>query len=77
MTQADRILRHLREFGTITQYEAIREYGIMRLAARVSDLNHQGHRIRSRRRQRLNRYGEKTSYAEYYEEDSQIGNENH
>ena len=38
MTQSERILRHLTDYGSITQGEALQEYGIMRLASRVNDL---------------------------------------
>ena len=42
MTQNERILRHLNEQGSITQLEAMKEYGIMRLASRISDLKRKG-----------------------------------
>ena len=32
-TQCDRILRHLKDYGSITSLEAISEYGILRLAS--------------------------------------------
>lgn len=38
MTQSERIVRHLEAFGSITSLEAMSDYGIMRLASRVSDL---------------------------------------
>ena len=38
MTQAQMVLRHLEDYGSITQMDAIRDYGIMRLASRVNDL---------------------------------------
>lgn len=65
MTQADRILRHLRDYGSITPVDALREYGCMRLGARIYDLKRQGHHIISERETALNRYGEKTSFARY------------
>lgn len=37
-TQCERILRHLRDYGSITQKEAYAEYGIARLASRINDL---------------------------------------
>lgn len=46
MTQKERILRHLRGYGSITQLEALKEYGIMRLSSRVSDLKAEGYPIR-------------------------------
>ena len=36
MNQTERILRHLQTFGAITSLEAIQDYGILRLASRIS-----------------------------------------
>ena len=64
-TQCDRILRHLRDFGSITAQEAIQEYGCMRFAARISDLRESGVAIVSETVAGKNRYGETTHYAIY------------
>ena len=69
MTQCDRIMRHLREVGPITGAEAMREYGIQRLASRISDLRHDGVEIHSKMKSGRNRYGEPTSYKEYFLEE--------
>jgi len=66
MTQCDRILRHLNDHKTITSKEAMNEYGIMRLASRISDLKKAGYDIGSRMISGKNRYNEPTSYSEYY-----------
>lgn len=47
MTQAARILRHLRDYGSITSLEAVNEYEIMRLASRVCELRRKGYNIQS------------------------------
>lgn len=47
-TQAERILDYIREFGSITQIEALRDLGCMRLASRISDLRKQGYPIESK-----------------------------
>ena len=65
MTQNERILRHLRNRGSITSIEALQDYGIMRLASRISDLKRDGHAIRREMVGDKNRYGEPTSYARY------------
>lgn len=65
MTQNDRILRHLRDYGSISSMEAVQEYGIMRLASRISDLKKAGVPIRREMVTGENRYGESTSYARY------------
>lgn len=38
MTQTERIIKHLKEHGSITPLEAIKEYGITRLGARIWDM---------------------------------------
>ena len=65
LTQCERILRHLEDFGSISQLEAIAEYGIMRLASRITDLKRQGYPISAKMVKGKNRYGEPTHYAVY------------
>jgi hypothetical protein len=65
MTQSQRILRHLEDYGSITQMDAIRDYGIMRLASRVNDLRREGHPIITERVEGRNRYGERCHWARY------------
>ena len=65
MTQKDRVLRHLRDYGTITSLEALSDYGIMRLGARIFELKDDGHEIRTIFIGGKNRYGEPTHYAKY------------
>lgn len=65
MTQCDKILRHLTDYGSITSLTAVNEYGILRLAARISDLKRRGHAIDSRIVLGKNRYQEATHYTEY------------
>lgn len=65
MTQTERILRHLNDYGSITALDALREYGCMRLGARIWDLKHQGHDIKTTFETAENRYGKNVSYARY------------
>lgn len=65
MTQCERIIRHLEHFGSITSVEAMKEYGIMRLASRISDLRKSGVEIKATLIKGINRYGEQTKYAIY------------
>lgn len=64
-TQCERILRHIKDYGCITSAEAMKEYGIMRLASRINDLRRMGHPILTETGNGRNRYGEKTHYAVY------------
>lgn len=65
LTQCERVLRHLEDFGSITSLEAVNEYGIMRLASRINDLKGMGYPISSERATGKNRYNETTSYSVY------------
>lgn len=65
MTQRDRVLRHLKELGNITSWQAFKEYGITRLSAIIFDLRQDGYEISSFIESHTNRYDEKTHYARY------------
>ena len=65
MNQCQRIIRYLDDYGSITSREAMNEYGIMRLASRISDLRRRGYAIKSEMVEWRNRYGEKTYYKKY------------
>ena len=64
-TQCDRIIRHLKDHGSITSVEAIGEYGILRLASRINDLRERGYSIISETIKGKNGYGETTHYSVY------------
>ena len=65
ITQCERILRHMKDYGSITSLEAVTEYGIMRLASRINDLRAEGIAIVSETKTGQNRYGETTHFAVY------------
>lgn len=65
MKQTEKIACHLETYGSITSLEAMQEYGIMRLASRVSDLKKAGIPIKAEMVSGINRFGEATSYAKY------------
>ena len=65
MTQAEKVLRHMYEFGSITALEAMNEYGIFRLASRISDLKKNGYPIKSEAVAVKNRFDE-TCYVSRY-----------
>lgn len=64
-TQAQRVLDYITEFGSITQYEALKDLGIMRLASRVSELKKDGHDITGHMVTVKNRFGENCSVKQY------------
>ena len=72
-TQKNEVLRHLKENGSITSWEAIKEYGATRLSAIIYDLRHYYDlNIRNERVEFTNRYGTKSSYVKYILEDQDI-----
>ena len=64
--QCDKVLQYMRDFGSITQLQALQDIGCMRLASRISDLRYQGYAIGRRMKTSKNRYGESVSFAAYY-----------
>jgi len=64
MTQCEMIRRHLEEVGPITAAEAINQYGVYRLAARIGELC-KVMSIRTRTIKSKNRFGKTVSFTEY------------
>lgn len=71
MTQCEKILQYMEETGSITQAEAVSEFGCYRLSARIADLKKQGVAIKSEPVERKNRYGETVRFARYSLVDSE------
>lgn len=67
MTQSEMVIDYIREFGSITQLDALRDLGVMRLASRISDLKKDGYLIDSKPEAVLNRYGDKCYIKRYSE----------
>ncbi len=64
-SQKERILDYMDEFGSISSWEAFRDLGITRLAARASDIESDGIVLNHKREATTNRYGEKVYYTRY------------
>lgn len=65
MTQKQRVLRHLEEYGTIEPMLALREYGIYRLSDVILQLRKSGYGIETKEIKTKNRFNEATRYAKY------------
>ena len=65
MTQCEQVIRHMEESGSITSLEAMQEYGIMRLASRITDLKKAGIPIHRDMISQKNRYGDTVTFARY------------
>ena len=64
-SQNQRILDYIEQFGSITQLDAMKDLGVMRLASRVSDLKRLGYPITSTIETVENRFGEKVHIKRY------------
>ena len=65
MTQCEQVIRHMEESGSITSLEAMQEYGIMRLASRITDLKKAGIPIKREMVSQKNRHGDTVTFARY------------
>lgn len=65
MTQKQMVLAHLQEGKEITPYEALKEYGSLRLGAIIFDLRQEGYNISTRLAQHTNKYGHTSQYGVY------------
>ena len=64
-SQCEKVLGHLRRYGSITPLEAMTEYHIMRLGARIWDLKKQGHEITAETVVKKNADGSRCSFSRY------------
>lgn len=65
MTQCERIVAYIHEYGSITTMEAFTDLGIARLASRIHDLQDMGYQIARESIRVKNRYGEAVRYTKY------------
>ena len=71
-TQSERVLEYIEEFGSITQLEALKDLGVMRLASRISDLKKLGYPISSNIEAVKNRFGENCYIKRYRMEENDV-----
>lgn len=64
-TQCEKILQYIENEGSITPLDALREFGCMRLASRITDLKRKGYPITREMETSKNRAGEPVRYARY------------
>lgn len=65
VTQCEKILRYMADEGSITPLDALREFGCMRLASRITDLKKAGFVIHMELETAKNKRGETIRYARY------------
>ena len=66
MTQHERILQYIKEFGSISPMEAYGDLGITKLATRISEMRADGMEFDQRIEKRKNRYGENIHFMRYW-----------
>lgn len=76
-TQRQKIINYIREFGSITSYEAYIDLGVTQLATRIKELKEQGYEFKTRWESAKNRYNEPVSFKRYYLLDMIAENMNH
>ena len=66
MNRAERVYQYMREFGSITPMDAIKDLGYTRLACAISEMKRDGHKVKTEIETGRNRWGKPTHYARYY-----------
>ena len=69
VTQKDRILQWLKDYGSITSWDAYKELGITQLGARIFELKRMDYKFTKETVCTKNRYGYPTHYDIYRLED--------
>ena len=69
-SQKERILDYIKEFGSISSWQAYADLGITQLGARIDQLKHEGYLFKTEWENNTNRYGEKVMYKRYRLEES-------
>lgn len=66
-TQRDEVLNYMRDYGSISTFDAYMELGVTQLGARIKELEQKGWLIGRHKKQRVsNRTGKVVRYVEYY-----------
>lgn len=66
-TQREEVLAYMRNYGSISTFEAYNELGITQLGARIKELENTGWQIGRIRKARISgRTGKTVRYVEYY-----------
>ena len=68
-TQYQLIAKYIKDFGSISPYEAFRDLGITKLATRISEMKKKGYKFADEWCTHENRYGVEVRYKRYYLEE--------
>ena len=65
MNQRQMVLQYIKDFGSITSYQAYIDLGITQLATRIKELKEQGYIFNYTWVTKKNRYGKPVRFKEY------------
>ena len=65
MNQREQIIKYLNDFGSISDYEAVVDLGILQFGARLKELKEQGYNFSSEWVNKKNRYGKPVRFKKY------------
>lgn len=66
MSQKERILNYIKEFGSISSWQAYSDLGITQLGARIDGLQKEGYRFKTEWEKSTNRYGQPVMFKKYF-----------
>lgn len=73
LTQRDRVLKYIKDFGGITSWDAYRDLGITQLATRIFELKERGYQFNKTIEYGKNRYGKSINWCKYTLKENQDG----
>ena len=65
LTQVERVMLYMQKHGSITQFEAMNDLGVMRLASRISDIKKAGTVVYKKNIKVKNRFNEDVTVTRY------------
>lgn len=66
MTQKERIVKYIDDYGSISPLEAFRDLGVTKLATKISEMRRDGQDFDQKYEKAQNRFGETVYYMRYY-----------
>lgn len=66
LTQQEKIIKYIQDYGSISPFEAFADLGITKLATRISEMKRMGITFKQKYESTKNRYGEKVRYMRYF-----------
>ena len=70
MNQKELILKYIKDFGSITYYEAVKDLGICQFGARLKELKKKGYVFSDKWITKKNRYGKPVRFKRYWLEEA-------